>query len=538
MLELIKKDVNYIIRKDDYMKKGIDISYHQGDIDFNAVKKSGIEFVILREGYRNSTDTKFFEYVEKATKAGLEILGVYHFSYALNAQEAQDEAKLCVENIRKAGLDDDILVFFDFEYDTVKKAKEKGVTLTKGDCNRHTEIFCNTVRELGYMTGVYTNLDYYKNWYDKEVLNEYHVWLADYTGGPDYKCLLQQYSSTGSIPGIKGNVDLNYYYNEEFKMKENSVRSRNEVVKLATSWIGRNEADGSHKQIIDIYNAFFYGKQYPRGVKMNYTSAWCACTWSALAIVLGYTDIMPVELSCGELIKLAQKMDIWVENDGYIPMPGDAILYDWDDKGVGDNTGWPDHIGVIDYVNEESGYMTVIEGNYQDAVKKRTVSINGKFIRGFIVPDYTDDSVVNESVAIGKDILTVAREVISGLWGNNQDRKNSLTASGYDYNEVQSKVNEILNNTSSTQSMRETRATCNPKDKDNKLSGTWYTTGKVYCRNDAGTNKAALCIIPKDFPVETDGSYTDFNGTKWLLVKFVLNGTRYCGFVSSKYLRR
>lgn len=526
------------------MKKGIDISYHQGTVDFNAVKASGVEFVILREGYRNTTDLKFFEYVEKATKAGIEILGVYHFSYALNAKEAKEEAKFCVKNIREAGLPDDILVFFDFEYDTVKKAANKGITLTKGDCNRHTEIFCQTVKELGYIPGIYTNLDYYKNWYDKEVLNNFYLWLADYTDGPDYKCLIQQYSSKGYIPGIYTNVDLNYFYNEEFKIPSNTVRSRNEVVKLATSWIGKNEADGSHKQIIDIYNAFFYGKTYPRGVKMTYTSAWCACTWSALAITLGYTDIMPVELSCGELIKLAQKMDIWQENDGYVPLPGDGILYDWDDKGVGDNTGWPDHVGVIDYVNEESGYMTVIEGNYQDAVKKRTISINGKFIRGFITPYYTDDSTVTESVAVGKDILTLAREVIAGIWGNNQARKDSLTASGYNYNDVQSKVNEIINNTTSTQIkselkyVKEIKTTCNAKSKDNKLSGVWYSTGKCYCRNDAGTNKKALCIIPKDFPVDSDGSYTDFNGTKWLLIKFVLNGVRYCGFTSSNCLRR
>ena len=520
------------------MKKGIDLSYHNGNIDFKAVKASGIEFVILREGYRNTIDPKFLEYVKKAKEVGLPIFGVYHFSYALNKDEAKKEAIFCIDNIQKAGLDPHTTIFFDFEYDTVKKAKEKGIILTKKECNEHTIAFCEEVKRLAHTPGIYLNLDYYRNWYDKEVLESYGgVWLADYSGGPDYKCFIQQYSSTGRVPGINGNVDLNYLYDEEFKMEGNKMRSRNEVVKLATSWLGKNEKDGSHKQIIDIYNLYFTsnGKTFPRGVKMTYTASWCACTWSALAISLGYTDIMPIEVSCGELINLAKKMGIWQENDNYIPSPGDAILYDWDDKGTGDNTGWPDHIGTIDYVNKNAGYITVIEGNYQDSVKKRTVSINGKYIRGFITPKYTDDTVVYESSAEStKDITTVAREVISGMWGSGSDRKTALERSGFNYQEVQNKVNEILNTPNGTNQ----KTTCNAKNKDDKLSGTWYTTAKVYCRNDAGTNKKALCIIPNNTAVESDGSYTDFNGTTWLVIKFILDGVRYEGFTSSKYLRR
>lgn len=93
------------------------------------------------------------------------------------------------------------------------------------------------------------------------------------------------------------------------------MRSRNAVVTLARSWLGKNEADGSYKSIIDIYNS--YTGKFPRGIKMAYGWAWCAATWSALAIKLGYTDIMPVEISCYYLIEAAKKMGIWVENAGY-----------------------------------------------------------------------------------------------------------------------------------------------------------------------------------------------------------------------------
>ena len=517
------------------MRKGMDISYYQGDIDFDAVKRSGIEFVIIREGYRNSVDNRFFEYVKQAKAAGIYILGVYHFSYALNMKEAEEEARFCIENMEKAGLDRSTFVFFDFEYDTVKKAASKGVTLTKLECNNNTIMFCEKVRELGFFAGVYTNLDYYKNWYSKEVLDKYFVWLADYKGGPDYKCFIQQYTSTGKVPGIKGNVDLDYHYESEFKMEGNMARSRNEVVKLITSWLGKNEKDGSYKEIIDIYNSF-YGDVLPRGIKMQYNWSWCACTWSALAVYLGYVDIMPIEISCGELIKRAQKMGIWVEDDSYVPQPGDAILYDWDDDGKGDNTGWPDHVGTVVYVNKSSGYITVIEGNYNDSVKKRTISINGKYIRGYITPKYTDDVVVTETTAESpKDIDMVAREVISGLWGSGAARKTSLERSGFDYAEVQNKVNEILNTPKVVPTVM---ATCKAENQDVKHSGVYRVTADLYCRNDAGTNKKALCIIPKGTAVITDGSYSTVGTVKWFLIEAMVNNIRYMGFCSSKYLKK
>lgn len=523
------------------MKKGIDISYHQGDVDFVLIKTNGVEFVILREGYRNATDQKFFEYVKKTREAGLVILAVYHFSYALNEDEAREEARFCVENMKKAGLDESVLVFFDFEYDTVKKAAQKGILLNRAECNSHTIAFCEKVKELGFIPGVYTNLDYYKNWYSKDVLNRYHIWLADYTGGPDFDCLVQQYSSKGNIPGIKGNVDLNYYYGEEFKMEDKKMRSRSEVVKLATSWIGKKEADGSYKEIIDIYNSFNGG--FPRGIRMKYEWSWCACTWSALAVALGYTDIMPIEISCGELIKRSKAMGCWLENDWYVPSPGDAILYDWDDNGAGDNTGWPDHVGIVDYINASAGYMTVIEGNYGDAVKKRTISINGKYIRGFITPKYTDDSVIYESLGTSKDIVTVAREVISGIWGNGDQRKKALERNGLNYAEVQAKVNEILNGPAKNPpptipSNGKVKTTCFAKSGDSSLAGIYVTTADLYCRNDAGSNKKALCLIPKRTEVQNHGLYTAFNGVKWLLIQFTLNGVHYTGFSSSKYLRK
>lgn len=315
------------------------------------------------------------------------------------------------------------------------------------------------------------------------------------------------------------------------------MRSRSEVVKLAQSWIGRNEKDGSHKYIIDIYNSF--NGPLPRNVKMSYTMSWCACTWSALAIQLGYTDIMPIEVSCGELIKLAQKMGIWVENDAYVPLPGDAILYDWDDKGGKDNTGWPEHIGIVDYVNEASGYFTVVEGNYNDAVKKRTVSINGKFIRGFISPKYDEEGLDEVKQQAGKSVETVAREAIVGIWGNMPKRKADLEKAGYDYDEVQAKINEILNVPDKVApEVTAITTTCKARQFARSIAGTYKTNSDVNCRNDAGKNKKSLCKIPKGTKVQCFGYYSTYNNVRWYLIQFKLGNITYTGFTHSGYLSR
>lgn len=428
------------------MKKGPDISKWQGNIDFNSVKKAGIDFLIIREGYRKKIDPMFLEYVREAKEKDLLILGVYHFMYSHSIEDAKMEAQSTISNIKKAGLDrikNKIIIFSDFEYDTIMDASEYGITLRKNDCNDHVETFCSEIERLGYQPGIYTNLDFYKNYYTKDILSKYPIWLADYTNGPDFDCIVQQYTNQGSIPGISGNVDINYYYGN-FKMNEDKEEtvspikySRQKVVDLATSWIGKNEKDGSYKEIIDIYNSY---SPLPRGTKMQYEWSWCACTWSALAISLGYTDVMPIEISCGELINKAKDMGIWVEDDFYRPLPGDGILYDWDDNGNGDNQGWPDHIGVVSFVNGDQ--LAVIEGNKSDAVGVRAININGKYIRGYITPKFNDEESILETT---KSVYEVALEVINGVWGNGISRKEALTNAGYDYNKVQSKVNEIIN---------------------------------------------------------------------------------------------
>lgn len=330
------------------------------------------------------------------------------------------------------------------------------------------------------------------------------------------------------------------------KKVDNVKYSRQAVVDRVESWVGKKESDGSYKSIIDIYNSFT-GK-LPRGIKMEYGWAWCVCTWSALAVALKYTPIMPIEISCYYLIEAAKEMGVWVENDAYVPNIGDAVLYDWEDTGKGDNTGNPDHVGTVTYVNKSAGYFVVTEGNYSDSVKKRTVSINGRYIRGFITPKYDTTTAVSAPVQVaGKSTSTVAHEVIAGQWGNGEDRKKALKAAGYDPAVIQAEVNKILNGSAATtgktqpadQPITKTvKATCGAKKFNKSLAATYKTTANLYCRNDAGKNKKALCLIPKGTKVHNYGYYNVANGVKWLYITVTLDGTEYIGFCSKEYLSK
>ena len=230
--------------------------------------------------------------------------------------------------------------------------------------------------------------------------------------------------------------DLQQY---DVKGEESMAKLASAVLAQARAWIGRNEADGTHKGIIDVYNGH---TPLARGYKVKYTDAWCATFVSAVAIKCGLTGIIPTECGCGQMIELFKALGEWQESDSRTPTPGDVIFYDWDDSGAGDNTGWPDHVGIVESVSGEN--IVVIEGNKNNAVGRRTIPVNGRYIRGYGVPKYDKETTAPPQPSGGKSVAAVAKEVIAGKWGNGKERKNRLEAAGYNYQEVQNQVNALL----------------------------------------------------------------------------------------------
>lgn len=155
------------------------------------------------------------------------------------------------------------------------------------------------------------------------------------------------------------------------------------VVKTAMHFLGRKEADGSHKEIIDIYNSIV---PLPNGFRMKYTDPWCAAFVSAVAWVCKLVSIIFPSASCPDMVSKYKAAGRWMETDSYMPQIGDVVFYDWNDSGQGDNTGTPDHVGIVCEVFASS--FNVIEGNASDMVKIRTMQRNGRYLRGFGLPDY------------------------------------------------------------------------------------------------------------------------------------------------------
>lgn len=187
---------------------GIDVSQWQGDVDWNLVKESGVEFAIVRAGYGNLSsqeDPMFRKNMEGAQAAGLNC-GTYWYSYALTVEEAYQEAEACYEVIKD--YDFNYPVYFDIEDYTQ-------IYLSPAEISAIVEAFCSTLEAKGYYVGVYSYTNFLTTKIYPHVLDKYDIWVAHFdVESPDYSGNygMWQYSSTGRINGISNYVDLNYSY--------------------------------------------------------------------------------------------------------------------------------------------------------------------------------------------------------------------------------------------------------------------------------------------------------------------------------------
>ena len=285
-------------------------------------------------------------------------------------------------------------------------------------------------------------------------------------------------------------------------MTENEIR--NQVVSTAKKYLGCKEADGSHKKIIDTYNAH---KPLARGYKVKYTDAWCATFVSAVAILCGLTDIMPTECSCAKMVELYKKKGRWKEDDSYTPKVADVVMYDWGDSGKGDNTGTPDHVGIVAYISGNT--MKIVEGNISDSVNYRTLSVNGKYIRGYCLPDYA-----SKAGEVKQEVEKPAEPA-----------------------EKPSKP--VSKPTGTTTATTEVRAKDSARSFSQPLAGTYTVTASALnVRHGAGTAKKIMTTIPKGTKVRCYGYYTQWLDSLWLAIQFTYKGVKYTGFATAKYLKK
>lgn len=201
-------------------KMGIDVSEFQGgDIDWKQVKDSGIEFVIVRVGYRAYgesgelvKDAMFEQNIEGALEAGLEV-GVYFFSQAITPGEAVEEAEFVLDLIRPYKITGPVV----YDTEEIKGDTARTDGNTRQEFTNYCKVFCDTVEHAGYDSMIYANMKWMAFTLDMEELTDYDFWYADYHELPQnpYDYAIWQYSETGAVPGINANVDLNIWFEKE-----------------------------------------------------------------------------------------------------------------------------------------------------------------------------------------------------------------------------------------------------------------------------------------------------------------------------------
>lgn len=221
----------------------IDVSYCQTGVDYNKVKNSGIDAVIIRAGFGKESyqkDSEFETHYRNAKKAGLAV-GVYWYSYAYSVAEAKQEAKVCLACIKGKTLE--LPVYYDLE--------ESGQTRLGMSALTNIAIaFCEAIKSGGYRAGVYSNLNWLNNYIDYERLrSKYSIWLAQWSSNPSKSCDIWQNADNGRISGINGNVDTDVIINK------NIIKTKSEVKEEMIKYGAHNTATlAFKKQLITLYN--------------------------------------------------------------------------------------------------------------------------------------------------------------------------------------------------------------------------------------------------------------------------------------------
>ena len=335
-------------------------------------------------------------------------------------------------------------------------------------------------------------------------------------------------------------------------MTEQQLRQK--VADIINGWIGATKGSAKHLEILKIYNEH---KPLAVGYTVKPTDAYCATTVSAAWIAAGISEYTGTECGVERFIRIAQDKGIWIESDAYVPKLGDAIVYDWQDNGQGDNRGSGDHIGIVTAPGSSS--FVVTEGNTSGGkVATRTMKIDGRYIRGFIAPNYAAIAralggetipTENDPDTTTKSIEEIAKEVIAGKWGNGAERRARLQAAGYAYSTVQAKVNELLKaqaapETPAPSAQPETPTPAAPaagkvmyaEKFDRSIAGAYIVNARagLNIRSGPGTGYGIIKSVANGTKVNNYGYFSIRGGVRWYFIR--VGATT--GFVHSAYLKK
>lgn len=285
-------------------KMGIDISHHQGDIDFDKLKGS-IDFAMVRTSYGAFyEDRKYKQNISGLERVGIPY-GLYHFSYATSVESAKKEAEGFINLIKNYKPTYPVVI--DVEYSN-RTADVRNDTLVD-----ITSTFCKMVQDAGYYVMIYANLDYLNNKLNSKELEKYDKWLAQWSSSPTYKKAfgIWQYSSKGSKPGINGNVDLNIAYKDYPSIiKEKGLNG----------YIGSNENEGKdeNKESESVLNYVV-----KKGDTLIKIASKYGTTYQSLA---SYNNISnPNKIYTGQIIKIPNVSGENISPSTYVVKKGDTL---------------------------------------------------------------------------------------------------------------------------------------------------------------------------------------------------------------------
>ena len=368
---------------------GIDVSNHNAGLDYTNLSKS-INFVVIQSSYGTTKNPLFQTHVNGFRAVRTLIPGVYHFIYAVSREQAKRNAEKAIQCVQEAGLSRDTRIWADFAYDSVDYAVQRGVTLGAKECDEYTRIFCETVEKAGYPTGIYCNIDFYENWYSKDLLQKYPVWLCDLSGKHKYPCLMWQYSWQGfdwDIWFLPEDGELTDGETQEAGEPKTVDEAIDRVLIVAEAEVGYREKASPYNlddKTINAGSANYtkYGRimHQIQPSNMDYPAAWCDC----------FVDWCFYETFGANL---ARKMLCGTFDDYTV---NSANMYKsagrWHSSGKrGDQIFFRDSSGICHtgLVQNVSGNMVyTIEGNKGNAVRRCQYYITDSTIAGYGRPRY------------------------------------------------------------------------------------------------------------------------------------------------------
>lgn len=250
--------------------KGLDASEFQGTVDWEKVKSAGYRFAMLRAGYGFRTlDLQFRRNAAECNRIGLPI-GAYWFCYATSPEDAVQEADGCLKAISQYRLE--YPVCYDIEQASIDYAAKNGITITPSLAVQIVQSFCNRIEEKGYYAMYYSNRNFLREYFPADFAKRYALWYAFYNSTLDCTgCGIWQFTSEGSIPGIAGDVDLDYSYVDYPAV----IRSA-----------GLNHLDEHNTQSAPNYMTYIVQS----GDTLSSIAARCGTTYQILASLNGLSD--------------------------------------------------------------------------------------------------------------------------------------------------------------------------------------------------------------------------------------------------------